>query len=601
MALFVKFCLVLSVLKLAHASPGLRGLAGPSIVKPLPAMAWDKEPLPGETIDGWLTAPMNPFDVEGPNVSLRVRCTFASVQPAPLGTLLVHCGGPSSGKECVDTLGVSTARVDPELLKSYNIFAIDQRGISESLPKISCDDTAAAFHLPLLGRNRTYEIQDFTSCPCSAFDGASEFMHHIPSGEDEESAILEHYKSLSRQQVMCYLSQEGKHGKYNIFQFIGTEYLAHDLERFRKAIGAEKLHLFGGSYGTQVCSVYASMFPQHTGNMIIDSNVNPVPTLKQYVEDYADNHVQMFAEMARRCHVMGASCPLQNPLEDFDAALAKLSSGFFTAPTDFGTMKLTPVMLTIQMQPMLQSPVGMTGNMSKWFQFATTIGEVLSSVDGRNFTETLLDDLCKVEIPASVAASCKDKAGKSLAQENPDSNTTVLCPTWRQYGVCLTNNNGSSIVTGVGAILAQDTPGRYLPGQYAKYHAYVLSKFGPIGAAPALTLASNAFWPARISYPGVGNAELRPLIVGVTKDPQTPFLWTQRMVQAFPNSRLMTWQGYQHIALKLLFSNLENTTSSSTGGAKPCLMSAKQYLLTGKLPENGRVCHQGHLDLVEME
>merc|ERR1712007_222563 len=106
--------------------------------------------------------------------------------------------------------------------------------------------------------------------------------------------------------------------------------------------------------------------------------------------------------------------------------------------------------------------------------------------------------------------------------------------------------------------------------------------------------ANQPFWPARVSYPGVGNAELRPLIMAVTKDSQTPFLWTQRMVQAFPNSRLMTWQGYQHIALSSLFLNLENATISNTGGAKPCLVSAQQYLLSGELPGNGRVCHQEH-------
>eukprot|EP00931_Biecheleriopsis_adriatica_P028385 TRINITY_DN16926_c0_g2_i2.p1 TRINITY_DN16926_c0_g2~~TRINITY_DN16926_c0_g2_i2.p1 ORF type:complete len:336 (-),score=49.60 TRINITY_DN16926_c0_g2_i2:368-1375(-) len=335
----------------------------------------------------------------------------------------------------------------------------------------------------------------------------------------------------------------------------------------------------------------------------MDSNANPLPTLKQYIEDYADNDAQMFAEMARRCHAMGTSCPLQNPEEDFDAALAKLSSGFFAAPTDLGTIKLTPALLTKSMQPQLQSPVGHKGNLSKWFQFADAISTVLSCEDGQNFTEALLDKSCRVEIPAAEAASCKDKSGKSLVQQNPDSNTTVLCPTWKQYGVCVTNNNnnGSSIVKGLdGPIFSQDTPGRYLPGQYAKYHSYLLSKFGPVGAAPALDMARLAFWPARISYPGVGNADLRPLIIGVTKDSQTPFLWTQRMVQAFPNSRLMTWQGYQHIASFYTFLNFENTTRDLEG-SKPCLVHAKQYLLTGNLPENGLVCHQGDLNLREMD
>jgi len=601
MAHCVKLCLVLTVARLSHALPGLRRLLGPSILKPLPSLVWDKDPSPGQTIDGWLTAPMNPFDVEGPNVTLRTRCTFASIQPARLGTLFVHCGGPSSGKECVDTLGVSNVNeFDPQLSEAYNIFAIDQRGIHESLPKISCDAAAAAFHLPPLDK-AAYELQDFTACPCSQLPVADAAVHHLPVGSDDDKAILERYKNLARRAAKCYLSQEGKLGNYNFFEYMGTDYLAYDLDHFRRAIGAERLSLFGGSYGSQVCSVYASKFPHRVGKMIIDSNTNPMQTLKQWVEDYADNHLQMFAEMARRCRAMGAKCALKNPLEDFDAALAKLSSGFFTAHTDLGTIKLTPAFLTGKMQLLLQNQRG--GH--QWFIFVDKVAQVLSATDGANFTANHLDLHCRVMVPATEAASCKDRVGNSLVVLNSDDSTSIFCPTWRQYGVCVSNDDGSGVTASIsGAIQAQDDPGRYLPGQYAKYHAYVVNKYGPVGAAPALAMAASAFWPARVAYPGVGNADLRPLILGVTKDPQTPFFWTQKMIQAFPNSHLMTWQGYHHIMAVSLFMRLDNISSlgNATGiGIKLCIMSEKHYLLTGELPENGRVCQQPRLDLPEME
>jgi len=53
----------------------------------------------------------------------------------------------------------------------------------------------------------------------------------------------------------------------------GTRQLAEDLLRFKRAINAPKLSLYGISYGTGVMSTFATMFPHDVDKFVIDSNV----------------------------------------------------------------------------------------------------------------------------------------------------------------------------------------------------------------------------------------------------------------------------------------------------------------------------------------
>jgi pimeloyl-ACP methyl ester carboxylesterase len=48
-----------------------------------------------------------------------------------------------------------------------------------------------------------------------------------------------------------------------------------DFEAVRKALGLEKITLFGVSYGTAVALAYAATYPQHVERLVLDSVVNP--------------------------------------------------------------------------------------------------------------------------------------------------------------------------------------------------------------------------------------------------------------------------------------------------------------------------------------
>ena len=56
---------------------------------------------------------------------------------------------------------------------------------------------------------------------------------------------------------------------------INTESTARDVEEARKALGEDKLNLYGVSYGGLLMATYATLFPEHTNKMVLDSSMSP--------------------------------------------------------------------------------------------------------------------------------------------------------------------------------------------------------------------------------------------------------------------------------------------------------------------------------------
>lgn len=56
---------------------------------------------------------------------------------------------------------------------------------------------------------------------------------------------------------------------------ITTDNTARDLDVARQVLGQDKLNLYGLSYGGSLMSTYATIFPEHTDRMILDSSVAP--------------------------------------------------------------------------------------------------------------------------------------------------------------------------------------------------------------------------------------------------------------------------------------------------------------------------------------
>ena len=174
---------------------------------------------------------------------------FAAQQPAPRGNLAIHCGGPGSLSSCLYNAQIM---LPDELRGSYNIVAVDQRGMGRSEPTFMVEDCAV-------------QLQDE--------DGALSAMSLID--EDSVRAASKVYKQRA---LRCWnhpgfrLDAEQADGSRRTFHFLeysGTRQLAEDLERFRVLFGSQKLNIYGISYGTVVMGTYATVFPNNVNLMIV--------------------------------------------------------------------------------------------------------------------------------------------------------------------------------------------------------------------------------------------------------------------------------------------------------------------------------------------
>ena len=81
-------------------------------------------------------------------------------------------------------------------------------------------------------------------------------------------------------------------------RFYTTNDAVRDLDAVREALGADKINLYGGSYGTRFAQEYLRRHPEHVRAVIIDGVVPPRLALGA---DHAKNLESALANIARRC------------------------------------------------------------------------------------------------------------------------------------------------------------------------------------------------------------------------------------------------------------------------------------------------------------
>ncbi|WP_368562965.1 alpha/beta hydrolase [Pseudoxanthomonas sp. UTMC 1351] len=81
-------------------------------------------------------------------------------------------------------------------------------------------------------------------------------------------------------------------------RFYTTTDAVRDLEAVRAALGAEKINLVGGSYGTRVAQQYAMRHPQHTRSLVLDG---VVPNELVLGSEHARNLDEALAQQFKQC------------------------------------------------------------------------------------------------------------------------------------------------------------------------------------------------------------------------------------------------------------------------------------------------------------
>lgn len=203
------------------------------------------------------------YDVpEGDRIEIMVS-RLASTEPDQRrGVLLLNPGGPG-GSGLSMPADLASLGIPASVLNSYDLISMDTRGVGHS-SAVGC-----------------------------GFTTDQEYFGNIPPYAVDEAAVTEQAGIAEAVADQCARSEDN-----GLMRHISTANTARDLDRIRAALGEEKASFFGLSYGSALGAAYASMFPESTDRIVLDSNVGDTHLDYDGMRRYALGFEETFPDFA---------------------------------------------------------------------------------------------------------------------------------------------------------------------------------------------------------------------------------------------------------------------------------------------------------------
>ncbi|WP_083647275.1 alpha/beta hydrolase [Kitasatospora sp. CB01950] len=230
---------------LAAATTVLLGLTAPLAAgAPAPARpAWGA--CAGGTPDGRqlcaeVTVPVDYRQPDGPSLTLAISRIPAARPDQRRGVLVLIPGGP--GGSGLNGPSGAVNRLPPEVRDRYDLIGFDPRGVGRSGP-VSCG------------------LGDADLSPGRLLPWPVPGDHGVDASAATGRRIAD----------LC-AANGGP-----VLRSSTTRNEARDIDRIRQALGERRISAWGVSYGTYAGAAYATMFPDRTDRIVLDSNDNPDP------------------------------------------------------------------------------------------------------------------------------------------------------------------------------------------------------------------------------------------------------------------------------------------------------------------------------------
>lgn len=452
---------------------------------------------------GTVDVPLDYTKPSGKYVKLALVKWPAADQANKLGSLFTNPGGP--GASGVDFVEEAKTEFDGALHAHYDIIGFDPRGLGRSEPITCLDDKT---------QDKLYEEDP----PRDAAARAKQ--------ADQESRELA---------AAC----EKNSG--DLLPFVGSKYVAQDMDLMRQILGDKKLNYLGISYGTYIGSVYAEEFPTNVGHMVLDGAVDPDA-------DQLEANVQQQVGFEKSLEKFASDCVTNYastcPLTGSPASAAKQLGTFIDG------LQAHPLQTQDPSRPLDQTLgwtgviIGLYGDVgSDWWKYlrqalssAMKDGdgtELLAGADQYNGRDA--QGHYSTEQDGLIAVRCADFT-------TPTPSAAEVQSAFQQL------RSGASILN---------------------------SNLAPSDLAQPLC----ANWPYQTTekpheIKAQGSDTI--LVVGTTDDPATPYQNAVNLAKGFANARLLTRVGTGHAAF---------------GSGNQCAESAMEaYLVSGTLPPQGERC-----------
>jgi pimeloyl-ACP methyl ester carboxylesterase len=313
---------------------------------------------------------------------------------------------------------------------------------------------------------------------------------------------------------------------------IGTDQTVKDMEVLRRAVGDRRVNFLGLSYGTRVGAVYAVHYPRRIRTMVLDGSLPPVSTNTGISLGLATAFEDALNDYFRRCPLEPPCALGDNPAATWDALAAMFRNNPPEVPNTGGQRMTIGLFLQVTLALIIN--------------YHGSSGLAADAI--ANYRAT--GDPTVIYLTGAAIAGGRQPDG-SYASNGTETFHFIDCLDWQDRPT----------LTQVAAAVESVKESAPRLGAFGVTFPLMNSTACPVPAKPVPPPTSKAIPPA--------------LVIGNNHDAETPLSGSQELSEAFPDSRLLVWQGLGHTAV---------TTS-------PCAARwAGRYLLTRRLPPPGTYC-----------
>lgn len=253
---------------LAVAGSAMAAPAGQQAKVPTAPVSWVA--CPADVVDplaqlrcALIPVPLDYSEPAGPTIDIMVS-RLASPKPSVRrGVLLLNPGGPGGSglTQPNDLVGLG---LPVGVSERFDLIGMDTRGVGHSAP-ISC-----------------------------GFTVGQAYQANIPPYAADRAAVAKQAEVAKGVAAQCAANDvDGR------LRHVSTANMARDLDQSRVALGEQKISYLGLSYGTALGAAYASMFPDRSDRIVLDSNVGDTHLDRDGMRRYGLGMEETFPDFAK--------------------------------------------------------------------------------------------------------------------------------------------------------------------------------------------------------------------------------------------------------------------------------------------------------------
>jgi pimeloyl-ACP methyl ester carboxylesterase len=466
-----------------------------------------------------IKAPVNWQKITGQSISLALIKHPAT--GTPTGDLLVNPGGPGgSGVDFVEE-GVDGV-VDRAVAAHYDVIGFDPRGVGASAPVTCFDNKDQDTYL--------YGVN-------TAAIGTTKWI----ANEEKKARTLAAACDKNTGPVLGH---------------IDTVSAAEDMDLIRSALGDTRLNYLGYSYGTFLGTIYAGLFPQSVGKMVLDGADDPWGLDYQPTPDDvpAGDYAVDPADDSTVAQAVGFEDALVDYLESCQTNVSA-TVGLLRCPFDStlanAKRRVEGFLAGADKHPL----VAKDGRVLDAASLATAIDDSLYDPD----------DWSKL---TEMFAQVEDGDPTIAFQFADDYNDRNLNGTY--------DNNGDLAHLAIGCL--EEGPSVDIP--FDRREATELKKVAPIlgiyDAYGDLVCSGWKYGPSPFPNPPSAKGTGPILVLGTTGDPATPYASARDLADQLDGGHLITLHGQGHTAYNRGDLCIDTTVDA--------------YLLHGTVPKKDPEC-----------